>query len=320
MRLMYEKLTYTNSAGKSVEFSTSSLYHVNIRKDVSGLFGVKTSIYNEQVVNVDGATETGYHVEMRDIDINGTIKSRSHTEQDNLVHDLISVLSPFYTGVLRHEASVVREIDVRVEVSPDPKSKTGQRWPTFNVALIALNPNWRELNEKTSAIAASGTDIAYMATKPCGVEITITAKEDEIDIGSLSITNGDDVATVTFRNAGGVNLMTDDVLVLDTTPESTSVLLNTVIALERIDFDNTDLEHLLLYPGINTITWDVNIPAYSASSTYALGAFVTYSGSVCECTTAIETPEAWTAGHWMAVALADLFDVSIAYTPQYISL
>lgn len=38
--------------------------------------------------------------------------------------------------------------------------------------------------------------------------------------------------------------------------------------------------------------------AYSATSTYALGAIVKKDGIVYKCTTAIDTAEAWTAAHW----------------------
>lgn len=45
-------------------------------------------------------------------------------------------------------------------------------------------------------------------------------------------------------------------------------------------------------------------PTYSSSSTYAVGDYVYYSGSLYRCTTAITTAEAWTSGHWTQVALA----------------
>lgn len=38
--------------------------------------------------------------------------------------------------------------------------------------------------------------------------------------------------------------------------------------------------------------------AYSTSKTYAVGEYVTRSGSLYRCTTAITEPEAWTSGHW----------------------
>ena len=49
-------------------------------------------------------------------------------------------------------------------------------------------------------------------------------------------------------------------------------------------------------------------PAYSSSSTYSVGDYAMYNNQLYRCTTAISTAEAWTAGHWTAVALGD--DVS----------
>lgn len=44
---------------------------------------------------------------------------------------------------------------------------------------------------------------------------------------------------------------------------------------------------------------------YSASATYAVGDYCTKDGQLYRCTTAITTAEAWTSGHWTAVALGD---------------
>ena len=42
----YEKLTYTNELGDSLEFSTSSVYFCNVSKDATGLAGVDNKIYS----------------------------------------------------------------------------------------------------------------------------------------------------------------------------------------------------------------------------------------------------------------------------------
>ena len=39
-------------------------------------------------------------------------------------------------------------------------------------------------------------------------------------------------------------------------------------------------------------------PAYSSAATYALGEYVMYNNLLYKCTTAITTPENWTASHW----------------------
>ena len=44
-------------------------------------------------------------------------------------------------------------------------------------------------------------------------------------------------------------------------------------------------------------------PEYNESSTYAVGAYCTQKGALYRCTTAITTPEDWTAAHWTAVSV-----------------
>lgn len=47
-------------------------------------------------------------------------------------------------------------------------------------------------------------------------------------------------------------------------------------------------------------------PAYSSSSTYAVGDIVTYGGNVYKCSTAISTAEAWNSSHWTLKDVATL--------------
>lgn len=46
-------------------------------------------------------------------------------------------------------------------------------------------------------------------------------------------------------------------------------------------------------------------PEYDETQTYAVGDLVIYRSVLYRCTTAITTPEAWTAAHWTAVTVAD---------------
>lgn len=57
---------------------------------------------------------------------------------------------------------------------------------------------------------------------------------------------------------------------------------------------------------------------YSTSGTYAVGDYVIYEGELYRCTTAIANAEAWTAGHWTKVALAnDVAEIFKEYiTPE----
>lgn len=65
---------------------------------------------------------------------------------------------------------------------------------------------------------------------------------------------------------------------------------------------------------------DIVAETYSSGSTYAVGDYCIYNNALYRCSTAITTAEAWTAGHWTAVAMAnevsqlnaDLNDVEFA--------
>lgn len=72
---------------------------------------------------------------------------------------------------------------------------------------------------------------------------------------------------------------------------------------------STDGSHKVWATGAAGDCWELadkaveqNIaPAYSTSSTYAVGDYVLYNNALYRCTTAIATAEAWTAAHWTAV-------------------
>ncbi len=252
--MVFDRLIYENSARDVIEFTIGGKYHCNLRQDVKGLRSVRTTVYRSPIVNVDGDKETGFHVETRDIDIKGTINARSNDEQDALIQALVEAFSPFQTGTLRFEgAGKVREIDVRPVDSLDPDDYKGKRNPEFSISLLAPDPNWRATAAEEATVSAAGTSLYYDGSKACGLEITITAGADDIDMESLSVLNGDTVETVNFRTAGGVKLSAGAVLKLTTTPRNPSVLLNGVSALERVDLGDTLFP--LLYHGNNTLSW-----------------------------------------------------------------
>ena len=51
--------------------------------------------------------------------------------------------------------------------------------------------------------------------------------------------------------------------------------------------------------------WTTLAPAYSSSSTYAVGQYVTYSGKMYKCISAISSAENWTSAHWAEVKIGN---------------
>lgn len=231
-------------------------YAVNIDNGVTGLDNVKTTIYRDTVVDRDGSIKTGLHIEERDIKITGFIDADNATERDLLIAELQEVFSPFYSGVIRFEGNYAKEIDVEPEEAPEIIYQTEGRPTEFSLSLVALNPTWRAASAKTKTIPAGGTNVYYEGTRACGMEITITAGADNVDMENFSVSSGGPVETVSFRTGGGVYLSTGDVLKLAIGLDSVEITKNGINALERIDFTNTVFPKL--YPGNNAISWNAH--------------------------------------------------------------
>ena len=76
----YEKLTYTNELGDSIEFSTSSAFYCNVSKDATGLAGVDSKIYSTNSAQQHGDTYTGHRIEAREITVKGAINIRDKAQ------------------------------------------------------------------------------------------------------------------------------------------------------------------------------------------------------------------------------------------------
>jgi len=72
----YEKLTYINSRGETLEFSITSVFHCNVSKDVTGIAGIDNTIYKTNSMGQHGDTYISQRYEARDITIVGNINSR----------------------------------------------------------------------------------------------------------------------------------------------------------------------------------------------------------------------------------------------------
>lgn len=73
------------------------------------------------------------------------------------------------------------------------------------------------------------------------------------------------------------------------------------MSVNGFDFDGT--VHRYNYNSLDNIPPNI-APAYSASSTYAVGDYCTKDNVLYKCSTAISTAEAWNSAHWTQVQLA----------------
>ena len=94
--------------------------------------------------------------------------------------------------------------------------------------------------------------------------------------------NGDDIPTLLTAIGNKIGTLSN----LNTTTKT-----NLVAAINELVSDVSNIDSSIA-------------PAYSSSSTYAVGDMVVYSNKLYVCTTAITTAETWTEAHWTAVTIS----------------
>lgn len=147
-----EKLTYRNERGESIVFSSRSIYHVDIAKDVKGLGDIHNDIYSTNSMGQDGDTYIDSRVKAREIEIFGHINARRGAEVLEYRHRLNRIINAKYAGTLLYEyGDYARVIDCRVEDNTFGKRKILQ---PFTTSLICPNPYWRKTHKTRDDIAS----------------------------------------------------------------------------------------------------------------------------------------------------------------------
>lgn len=148
----WEKLTYTNTRGESIDFSRASAYHTNF-KDVSGLSDVRPKIYSTSSMGQDGATHISTVLEPRDIEISGYFKATTRAEKNRLRRAMLKILEPKAAGTLTYtDGEVERSITCYLDTAPlfDRGYDIFER---FEILFRCLDPYWRTTTETRNDIA-----------------------------------------------------------------------------------------------------------------------------------------------------------------------
>ena len=143
---MIEKLTYKNAAGKSLEFSVSSEFFVNISKDSTGLFDVSNSINSIGNIGAAGSTYISHHVAARDIEIVGTLNSTNKENRRQLKELLLTTLDFEQKGTLEYTLDTHKRL-IDCHVAASPSFAPAVLLEQFIISFSCLNPFWRD--EKT---------------------------------------------------------------------------------------------------------------------------------------------------------------------------
>ncbi len=149
----YEKLTYINSRGETLEFSITSVFHCNVSKDVTGIAGIDNTIYKTKSMGQHGDTYISQRYEARDITIVGNINSRDKDRVLELRRQVEKILNAELEAKLIYTyKDFVRVIDCKVDGRP--QFKRGKVFMQYSIPITCCNPFWREEAEAKKDIAA----------------------------------------------------------------------------------------------------------------------------------------------------------------------
>lgn len=149
----YEKLTYINSRGETLEFSVTSVLHCNVSKDVTGIAGIDNTIYKTNSMGQHGDTYISQRYEARDITIVGHINSRDKDRVLELRRKVEKILNAELDAKLIYTyKDFVRVIDCKVDGRPQFKSS--KVFMQYSIPITCCNPFWREEAEAKKDIAA----------------------------------------------------------------------------------------------------------------------------------------------------------------------
>lgn len=149
----YEKLTYINSRGETLEFSITSDFHCNVSKDVTGIAGIDNTVYSTNSMGQHGDTYIGQRYEPRDITIAGSINSTDKDRVLELRRRAERVLNAELDAKLVYTyKDFVRVIDCKVDGRPT--FKRSKVFTQYSIPIICCNPFWREEAEARKDIAA----------------------------------------------------------------------------------------------------------------------------------------------------------------------
>lgn len=149
----YEKLTYINSRGETLEFSVTSVLHCNVSKDVAGIAGIDNTIYKTNSMGQHGDTYISQRYEARDITIVGHINSRDKDRVLELRRKVEKILNAELDAKLIYTyKDFVRVIDCKVDGRP--LFKSSKVFMQYSIPITCCNPFWREEAEAKKDIAA----------------------------------------------------------------------------------------------------------------------------------------------------------------------
>lgn len=297
-----KKITYINERGDSLSFCTTSQYHVNVSKDVSGLSDIENDIFSITSMGQDGDTFIGSRIKAREIEVVGHIKERDKDLAHRLRRHMNSILNPQFSGLLIYEFGDIRRV-INCTIAGAPKFIPYPIFEQFVLQLSCLNPFWREDMETRQDVASWIGGFEFIGDRPDddlpqGLEILINPENPTIptwEIGwrepslIVNVFNSGDVRTgmrIEFRALGLLinptllNVVTGEFIKINFEMQASDVItVNTAwgekgVTLRRAGeesdafrFLDPDSSYLQLAVGDNMFRYDADVNMYNMDVT-----------------------------------------------------
>lgn len=147
-----EKLIIKNQSGRQLIFSTSSDYHVNIKKDVKGLSDASNDIFTQRGLGQYGETITGYRIGPRTIEIQGSFCVTNKMYASVLRQSLNNILTPEETLEIIYDLNgIQRKIS---GIAQDIKFTCTKILYDFYISILCPDPLWRDPMETATSIVS----------------------------------------------------------------------------------------------------------------------------------------------------------------------
>lgn len=207
-----EKIILRNSSGRQIVFSTSSDYHVNIKKDVSGLSDASNEIFTQRGLGQYGETVTGFQIGSRLIEISGAFRVTDKNIVSFLRQALNNTLSPEDT------LEIIYDLDGNQRkiygIAQDLKFGCGAIFYNFYISILCPDPLWREMTQTATSIVSWVGAFEFPVEITDNWEIGILDKKSEVDVVNKGdVTCGCKIvfyATASLKNPSLKNTETEE--------------------------------------------------------------------------------------------------------------
>lgn len=243
-----EKITYTNTTGEQVVFSSKPPYMYTTK---SGFETPENVVTKQQNYGMDGSSYLSSRIDYREITINGVIRANSKEKSAEFRMLLIKVLNPKLAGTLLYENELgTYQIDVIPIFSPVINETTyvgNELLSDMQVVFEALDPYWTDKSEIDAEIPMAREE----ALLEFPLEITNDFEFSRLVAGDvIEIENKGDVAVgaVFTINVNGIlknprlyNVVSQEFFALNGTfTTGTKIRISTLRGKKRVEEDTGD--------------------------------------------------------------------------------